>query len=180
MQLISSSVNDRRRAGVTRPKQHQPKTDMTPMGDLGFLLISFFVMTTELGKPRVTSLYMPKEGPSTPLGNSNALTVLLAGPDNVYYYEGNWKDAVATNRVIKTELYSTDRLRKIIMNKRQWLDAHDRKEGRHGLMMLIKSTEKTLYKNVIDALDETMINDVRKYALVTMEPEETDWIKNNR
>ena len=87
---------------------------------------------------------------------------------------------MATNRVIKTDLYSTDGLRKIIMNKRQWLDAHDRKEGRHGLMMLIKSTEKTLYKNVIDALDETMINDVRKYALVTMEPEETDWIKNNR
>lgn len=150
---------------------------MTPMVDLGFLLIAFFVMTTELSKPAVTPLNMPKEGPPISLGNSNALTVLLAGSDNVYYYHGNWKDAVAANKVVKTSLYSADGLRRVIIEKRQWLDAHDSKEGRNGLMMLIKSTGETPYKNVIDALDETMINDVRKYALVKMEAEEAAWIK---
>jgi biopolymer transport protein ExbD len=180
MEAINITVGDRRRAGVNRLKRNNPKTDMTPMVDLGFLLISFFVMTTELSKPRIAPLNMPKEGPPIPLGNSSALTVLLAGGDNVYYYHGNWKDAVAANNVVKTSLYSNEGIRKTIIEKRQWLDAHDSKEGRNGLMMLIKSTEETQYKNVIDALDETMINDVRKYALVKMEAEEAAWIKEKQ
>lgn len=180
MEVINIAVVDRRRAGISRPKKNHPKTDMTPMVDLGFLLISFFVMTTELSKPRVAPLNMPKEGPPIPVGNSNALTVLLAGGDNVYYYHGNWKEAVAANKVVKTSLYSSSGLRKVIIEKRQWLDAHDLKEGRNGLMMLIKSTEETPYKNVIDVLDETLINDVKKYALVKMETEEADWIKDQQ
>ena len=82
--------------------------------------------------------------------------------------------------IVKTSLYSGDGLRKVIIEKKQWLDMNDKKEGRNGLMMLIKSTEETSYKNVIDALDETMINDVRKYALVKMEAEEATWIKEQQ
>jgi biopolymer transport protein ExbD len=180
MEAINIAVNDRRRAGVRRPKRNNPKTDMTPMVDLGFLLISFFVMTTELSKPRVAPLNMPKEGAETLLGNSNALTVLLAGDDNVYYYHGNWQEAVAGNNIVKTSLYSPDGLRKVIMEKKNWLDVHDSKEGHNGLMMLIKSTGETPYKNIVDALDETMINDVRKYALVKMEAEESAWLKERQ
>ena len=180
MEAINIAVNDRRRPGVRRPKKNNPRTDMTPMVDLGFLLISFFVMTTELSKPRVASLNMPKEGPPISLGKSNALTVLLAGDENVYYYHGNWQDAVAANNIVKTSLYSNDGLRKVIMEKKDWLEKHDSKEGRNGLMMLIKSTKETSYKNLVDALDEAMINDVRKYALVKMEAKEAAWIKEQQ
>jgi biopolymer transport protein ExbD len=160
--------------------RYNPKTDMTPMVDLGFLLISFFVMTTELSKPAVAPLNMPKEGPSIPLGNSNALTVLLAGGDSAYYYHGNWKDALLADKIEKTSIYSVDGLRKVIMEKKKWLHAHERKEGGNGLMLLIKSTSETSYKNLVDVLDETLINDVRKYALVKMEVEEAAWIKRQR
>ena len=47
-------------------------------------------------------------------------------------------------------------------------------------MMLIKSTSETLYKALVDVLDETMINDVRKYALVKMDDEETRWLKGQQ
>jgi biopolymer transport protein ExbD len=180
MDAINIAVNDRRRAGVSRPKKNNPKIDMTPMVDLGFLLISFFIMTTELDKPRVAPLNMPKEGTCILLGNSKALTVLLAGDENVYYYHGNWQDAVAANKIVKTSLYSSEGLRKVIIEKKQWLDTNDSKEGRNGLMMLIKSNEETAYKNLVDVLDETMINDVRKYALVKMEAEEAAWIKEQQ
>jgi len=171
---------DRRRVGVSHPRKHTPKIDMTPMVDLGFLLISFFVITTELSKPRVAKLNMPKEGPPIPLGNSNALTVLLAGDNNIYYYQGNWQEAVADNKIVKTSLASSQGLRKVIIEKKQWLDANDKKEGRNGLMLLIKSTEKAEYKTVIDVLDEILINDVRKYAIIKMEPEEAAWIKKKQ
>jgi len=150
------------------------------MVDLGFLLISFFVMTTELSKPVVAPLNMPKDGPSIPLGNSNALTVLLAGGDIAWYYHGNWEDALSSGKIEKTSLYSVNGLRKIIVEKKQWLAEHELKEGSNGLMMLIKSTAETSYKNLVDALDETMINDVRKYALMKMDVEEAAWIKKQQ
>jgi biopolymer transport protein ExbD len=180
MEAINPEVVDRRRAGVSRPKKNNPKVDMTPMVDLGFLLISFFIMTTEMSKPVVAPLKMPKEGPPVKLGNSNALTVLLAGNDNVYYYHGNWKDAVAAKGIARTSLYSGDGLRNVIIEKKQWLDTNEKKEGRNGLMMLIKSTGETSYKSVIDVLDETMINDVRKYALVKIQAEEAAWIQDQQ
>lgn len=68
LELINIAIRDRRRTGISRPKKYNPKTDMTPMVDLGFLLISFFVMTTELSKPRIAPLNMPKEGPPIPVG----------------------------------------------------------------------------------------------------------------
>jgi len=180
MEAINIAIRDRRRTGVSRPKKYNPRTDMTPMVDLGFLLISFFVMTTELSKPRVAPLNMPKEGPPINLGNSNALTVLLAEGGSAYYYHGNWKDALLANKIEKTSIYSVKGLRKVIIEKKQWLATHELKEGSNGLMMLIKSTSETSYKALVDVLDETMINDVRKYALVKMDDEETAWLKRQQ
>jgi len=180
LELINIAIRDRRRTGISRPKKYNPKTDMTPMVDLGFLLISFFVMTTELSKPRVAPLNMPKEGPPIPVGNSNALSILLAGGDSAYYYHGNWKDALSAGKIKKTSIYSVNGLRKVIIEKKQCLATHELKEGSNGLMMLVKSTSETSYKNLVDVLDETMINDVRKDALVKMDIEEAAWIKRQQ
>ena len=68
----------------------------------------------------------------------------------------------------------------MIIGKKQWLDVHELKEGSNGLMMLIKSTSATSYKNLVDLLDETIINDVRKYALVKMDAEEAEWLKRQQ
>jgi biopolymer transport protein ExbD len=63
---------------------------MTPMVDLGFLLITFFIITTQLSKPSVVKLNMPKESKySTTVGESNALTFILDKDDRVYYYHGD-------------------------------------------------------------------------------------------
>jgi biopolymer transport protein ExbD len=167
----------RRRAGVGRMKRHSVKTDMTPMVDLGFLLIAFFVMTTELNKPTVINLNMPKSGPPTTLGNSNALTILLDNNDRVYYYPGDWKEALANGQVFKTNFSESKGLGKVIREKQKWLDANSKKEVRDGLMLLIKPGNGANYKNVINTLDEALINDVKKYVLLPVEPEETEWMK---
>jgi len=60
--------------------KHNKRIDMTPMVDPGFLLISFFVITTELSRPRAMDLFMPKDGRPMLPGESNALTDLL---DNI-------------------------------------------------------------------------------------------------
>jgi len=56
MYAIDVAATHRRKAGVKNLKKERPKIDMTPMVDLGFLLISFFVITTELSEPRSATL----------------------------------------------------------------------------------------------------------------------------
>jgi biopolymer transport protein ExbD len=175
MTSIDAPGIHRRKAGVTNLKKQKPKIDMTPMVDLGFLLISFFVMTAELSKPRLASLNMPKDGPPMTLGDSSALTVLLAGNERFYYYRGSWEDAIKGNKIFKTDISSVA-LRNAILQQKHQLELSNNKGD--GLMLLIKSTEEASYRNVIDVLDEALINNVKKYVIVKTEDAEIAWIKN--
>ena len=165
----------RQRAGVRRPVKHQLRIDMTPMVDLGFLLISFFVITAELSKPKAMPLAMPKDGKGSDLGESYAFTVLLGANGDAWYYYGNWADAVSKEAVLPVNI--TIVLRQKIQERQQWLDAHPGKEGRDGLMVLVKSSPETSYKQVVDVLDEMTINLVKKYAVINPTLPELAWVK---
>ena len=176
MASIDLSINENHRRGVKRQKKLVPRIDMTPMVDLGFLLITFFVFTTTISTPTVTDLYMPKDAPdSTKLIDDLALTLLLDDNNKIYYYNGIFSDAVNTNQVFKTNYSTYSGIGKIIRQKQKDLDISRKfADGRKGLMLLIKPGFKSVYKNVVDALDEAVINDVKKYAII--EPS-TDEIK---
>lgn len=176
MAAINTAVNEGRKAGVRRQQKRIPRIDMTPMVDLGFLLICFFVITTELSKPVVTKLNVPTgDSPDMPVGNSDALTVILTANNKAWYYHGNWKEAVVNNAVLQTD-FSSQGLREVIIAKKKKLETSGSKEGKDGLMLIVKSTEYASYKNIVDILDEVMINDVKKYAIAKLEPEEVAWI----
>ena len=176
MSVINTAISENRRAGVKHPKKHTPKTDMTPMVDLGFLLITFFVITTELSKPATLDLNMPKEGSPMPLGSSDALTVLLGKNNTICYYHGDWNEAMKTKEIFQTNFSVKDGLGKVIREKHQRLDTSNIKEGRRGLMLLIKPGEDAVYSNVIDMLDEALINGVKKYAVLKQQDEEIKWL----
>ncbi len=167
----------RSRPGVRRPLKQQLRIDMTPMVDLGFLLISFFVITTELSKPTAMDLVMPKDGKPMPLGDSNAFTLLLDEHNQAWYYTGEWKKAHEEGAIRPVRISGKQGLRDQIIRRQQWLDARHTGEGREGLMLLIKAGPGTSYKNLVDVLDEMNINQVKKYAVVKMTPEEMAWIK---
>jgi biopolymer transport protein ExbD len=176
--LMDTAVVTGKRRGVCRTKKHNLKIDMTPLVDLGFLLIAFFIITTELSKPVVANLAMPKDGPDMPLSTSNALTVLLISDNRVYYYEGSGEEAIANNRISETTYSVKDGIGKIIRAKQQWLDnAGISPEKRNGLMLLIKATPNASYENVVAMLDEALINNVKKYTLLKSQPEEIGWIE---
>jgi len=164
--LINKPAPLRKKSGVRQLLKHELKIDMTPMVDLGFLLISFFVITAELSKPRVALLNMPKDGDSSNIANSLALTILI-GKDRLFYYHGDWPGAIKTNQVIETSFSYSDGLGRVIRDKQKLLDKlkHDQ-DGRKGLMLLIKPGDESTYENVVNVLDEIIINAVKKYAIV--------------
>ena len=177
--ISNPAPSQRRKAGVQGMIKHNLKIDMTPMVDLGFLLITFFVITTELAKPTAMDLFMPKDGKPMPLGKSNALTVLL-DQNKLYYYHGEWNDASTSGNIIETNFTGNSGLRKIINEKQLLLDISPKsKEGRNGLMILIKPGKDVSFKHLVNVLDEMTISLVRKYALVKMTNDEQKWLVKN-
>ncbi|MEN9700085.1 MAG: hypothetical protein RLZZ301_1283 [Bacteroidota bacterium] len=78
--------------GKKRAKKGSTRVDMTPMVDLAFLLLTFFVLTSTFSKPKVLPLNYPAkvEDPTKkPPKVNNAATFLLAG-DKVYFYRGEF------------------------------------------------------------------------------------------
>lgn len=171
-------------AARTRPrsaaklKRHSNRPDMTPMVDLGFLLIAFFVMTTEMSKPAATRLNMPKESNEKPppLRESTALTFLIGG-EKMYYYIGGYKAAKERNEIYETNFSVKDGIGKIIRERQDWLKKSNiTPDGRDGLVFLIKPGPNSSYQQVVDALDETLINGVKRYMIVSPDKEELEFM----
>ena len=181
MAQIENTAVGRKGRSFHQNKKQIIRIDMTPMVDLGFLLITFFVFTTAMSTPTATDLFMPKDPTvkdSTKLINDLALTVLLDDNNKVYYYHGIFNDALQANAIFETNYSTYEGIGKAIRQKQKDIDASGKfADGRKGLMLLIKPTSKSNYKNIVDALDEVMINDVKKYAIVEPAAEEVDFLK---
>src|SRR3954470_631768 len=88
--------------GVKKGKKLSTREDLTPMVDLGFLLITFFIFTTTMSQPTAMKLNLPDDRATPQEQNkakaSGAVTILLGKDNNVFYYEGIWQaDAAGTN-----------------------------------------------------------------------------------
>ena len=170
--IIAEKIN---KIGGRRMHKDSLSIDMTPMVDLGFLLIAFFIFTTEISKPAITNLYMPQTGDSIKIQESKSLTILLPGSDEIFYYFGTMEEAMKKKLVYETSFSETTGLGNIIRQKQNALEAKgiDKKE----LVVLIKPGNESSYKNVISALDEMLINGVSRYTLSDQEADEALFLK---
>lgn len=184
--------------GVKKAKKLSTRVDMTPMVDLAFLLITFFIYTATMSTPSTMPLAMPaddvKKEDLTAVKQSGALTLLLSKDNNLYYYEGELDPGGAN---FKSSTYKE--IRNVIINKKKEVIAnhvHDatcekaqQKEKEKGnpnwqtacrdrdFVVVIKPNAEASYKNTIDILDEMTINNVGRYALVDITPEENAFVK---
>lgn len=155
--------------GVKKQARKEARVDMTPMVDLGFLLITFFIFTTTINSPKAFKLNIPddtaKDEEQTEAKASGAFTVLLSKNNQVYYYEGQLASDGAN---FKSSNFKE--IRAEILKKKANTPEKD-------LVVIIKPDETSVYKNVVDMLDEMQIADIRRYAIVDIFPGEVDLIK---
>nr|WP_242929472.1 biopolymer transporter ExbD [Pontibacter vulgaris] len=151
---------DSGKGGKKRAKKMSTKIDMTPMVDLAFLLLTFFMLTTTFSKPQTMEINMPvkpeNEEEQMPLKASNALTIIMGENDKLFYYYG-LGDPADNPEVIESD-YSANGIRKVLISPKV--------RGNDKMTVLIKPMEKSRYKNVVDILDEMKITDTKKFALV--------------
>lgn len=189
--------------GVKKAKKLSTRVDMTPMVDLGFLLITFFIFTATMSSPKAMDLRMPKDVKDpknqTEAKESGALTIMLGKNNQVYYYEGKLKEDGSN---FKQATFK--QIRDIIINKRKevmsrhvhdldspesvckemqerakknedpdWKDACLDRD----FVVIIKPDKDATYKNTVDILDEMTINGVKTYAMVKIFDQEYQLIQ---
>ena len=157
-----------------KKKIHSVKIDMTPMVDLGFLLITFFIFTTSLTQPTITKLTMPKKGGIIEVHDKNLLTVILA-KDRVLVYEGDFTKALQANKLSVTDYNLASGFGHYIRQKQKDLQATNQQEK---LMIAIKLLASASYQQVLTALDEMKINNVSRYGIMELSPEERAYTTN--
>lgn len=134
------------------------RIDMTPMVDLGFLLITFFVFTSSMTETMVLRLYMPADGRGTEVSDQHVISFVV-GDQEAYAYEGDWYSSLAAKQVKRSSL-SPKNLGDIIMKKREGMKDKDM------LVALIKPMPSASYGDVVNMLDAMMIYEVTRYAIV--------------
>ncbi|MCU0323285.1 MAG: biopolymer transporter ExbD [Chitinophagaceae bacterium] len=171
----SSGGGHKKGTGVKKSKKQSTRVDLTPMVDLGFLLITFFIFTTTMSQPTAMRLFLPKDTEKPEEQNkakeSGALTILLGKDDHIFYYEGILNTENASTNFKSANFGSgEDGIRNIILRKKASTNEKD-------LVIVIKPSDECNYKNVIDMLDEMTINVIKTYALVDISQVEVDLIK---
>ena len=158
------------KAGKRRAKKMSTRIDMTPMVDLAFLLLTFFMLTTTFAKPNVMDLNMPVKGDDSEVSASNAMTILLGKHHQVHYYFGMNNSTIIP--ALQTTSFAGTGIRQAVF-------AFQKLTG-GAPIVLIKPTADAQYRDIVDILDEMNITGQRKYALVKMTPDDVNLLKTTK
>lgn len=148
---------------LPKSKKLSTRVDMTPVVDLAFLLLTFFMLATTFIKPQVMELILPevkedKTDATLPKVNEkNVLNIVLGEDNRIFWYVG------LTDPQVMESDYSATGIRIILTDHRDRLEK---------LVVLVKPDTMATYENMVDILDELEITDIARYALVDMGEED--------
>ena len=172
-----------KKGGKVRSQKLNSKVDLTAMVDLAFLLITFFMLTTTLSKPQSMSLGLPdknEKGEDIKVDENRTMTVLLGANNKLVFYMGLLSTPLAGPKDLT---FGKDGIRKELLKRKQEVLTYSTAKGKpeQGMIVIIKPSKKSNYKNVIDILDEMAISDVPTYTIVNdFSPEETKLLEGKQ
>lgn len=155
-------------------KVQAPRIDLTPMVDLGFLLITFFIFTTTMANPRTMELNMPFKPSRGNIAFVDTSTITLIPVKNhtIAYYNGQFK----SNSIPQTASFNA--IREILVVKQNNLKALPvgYSDQARKLHVIIKPNDDCTYEDVVNVLDEMSILDIRYYAIDDISAPEKEWL----
>ena len=149
-----------------RSRKLNSRVDLTAMVDLAFLLITFFMLTTSLSKPKSMDLAMPSDGPDMPVDQNRSMTILIGADNKATCYMGMFGD-----NLTKDVTLGTHELRNELLKGQKQALAYSGNPEK-GLIVLIKPGKKSNYGNLVDVLDEMAITDIKQYAITDLTEKE--------
>lgn len=178
----------------SRAIRRRPMIDMTPMVDLAFLLLTFFVLAATLTKPKVIEIIYPdSSGEPSPINEDGAVTLLLGhSREQTFYYEGLFRGD--STRLIQTD-FSPKQFRAYLFQRNSHtideinvlrsdfqqgkISAETYRVQYSGIVsakvapvVVIKTCDDTPYERIISAMDELNLAEIRKRVVQRMSGDE--------
>jgi len=153
--------------------KQQPRVDLTAMVDLAFLLITFFMLTTSINKPNAMDVAMPDKNEEDPedrleVADTRTLTLLLGSNDKIEWYMGEYSNPIEGPEIVD---YGKDGIRPILLRKLKEVPQQTG-DPEKGLIVVIRPSDKSTHRNLVDILDEMNIVQAKQYMIGTIsEPE---------
>ena len=163
------------KGGKVRSKKSPPHVDLTPMVDLAFLLITFFMLVTTFNKPNVMDLGLPakpkenQKAPDTEIKLSNSISILLGKDDKVYWHQQD--QTSLTDATLNETNFDREGIRKVIRQ------AQAGAADKNLFTVIIKPTDDAAYRNFVDILDEMAITKNERYGVTDPKTWELDIYK---
>lgn len=156
------------KGGKVRSKKQVPHVDLTPMVDLAFLLITFFMLVTTFNKPNVMDLGLPakpkdpKQQPDTEIDLTNSISIIIGKDNRIFYHQLDRAGLTAEN--LKETTFDREGITKVIEQAKA--NAKDKDK----FTVIIKPTDDAVYKNFVDILDEMAITKNEIYGITDIKP----------
>jgi len=187
-EIQEKSGGGKKGPGVKKGKKLSTRIDLTPMVDLGFLLITFFIFTTTMSKPKTMEINMPvdkenlKDEEKNKVKDYTAMTVLLSKEHRVYYYTGLADDPMKPPKLEVTYFQTKNGIRDAIiaLKKRVYEERNSGAPGRNPKdepVILIKPDTTSTYDDMVNILDEMQINGINTYAMIDITDVDRGFIK---
>lgn len=167
--MAELNSNPGKSGGRRGSKKLSPRVDLTAMVDLAFLLITFFMLTTSLAKPKEMPIVMPSDGPPGGVSEKTTMTILLGKNNHIIWYLG-----MADKPLTKPKLagYGKDINSAIVETGKQVFASTHK-----NMMVLIKPSVHSVYANLVETLDDMNINKVSSFAIATILPKDIELLK---
>jgi biopolymer transport protein ExbD len=165
---VSGGGSHKKGAKKVRTKKMSTRVDLTAMVDLGFLLITFFMLATTMNKPKTMEVNKPakekEDVPEPPIKMSKTASLMLGANDKLYAYVSPDEIDATTQLELDSISYGPDGLRKFIRRRQSEVQAQW--GNKDDLFVMIKPLPGSSVKNIVDVLDEMTISDVKRYAIL--------------
>jgi biopolymer transport protein ExbD len=193
MEVQQNDSQNRKHRKVSQ-KRHSTHLDMTPMVDLAFLLLTFFILTTSFRNMRIIELTVPDNGKVTrpqTIGQSQAFNLILLGDDKIKWYIGS--DDKVNEAKQTTFTNAGNNIRSVLIEKnllvRSMINAikdsvaaglipdsssilkkkiDKAKSHPKALVVLIKTADTLKYQTLIKAFDVINSSDISRYAMMEL------------
>jgi len=151
-------------AGKDRPqkgkKRHRKKRlgvriDMTPMVDVAFLLLIFFMVTTVFRTPQALEINLPPKDIQIPIAETNILTLRVLPNDKIFWSMGGSPDKPAP--VTLAELPPVIKTRHAANQK---------------LVVVIKIDKEAQFHHMVDIIDELDLAKMTRFSMAPMTDED--------
>jgi biopolymer transport protein ExbD len=131
------------------------RIDMTPLVDIAFLLLTFFMLTTSMSRPQTMEINLPPEEVTVEIAESNLLTLRVNEKGEIF-----WN--VALDAPVKVEF----------ANLRSFLKEHA--EANPKLVTLVKIDRQGKYDMMVNMIDELNLARITRFSLAPLQDKDKE------